>query len=32
MARLQEFYKEKVVPSLRDQFGYKSIMEVPRIT
>ena len=32
MARLQEFYKEKVVPQLRDQFGYKSIMEVPRIT
>ncbi len=32
MARLQEFYKETVVPQLRDQFGYKSIMEVPRIT
>ena len=32
MARLQEFYKEKVVAQLRDQFGYKSIMEVPRIT
>jgi large subunit ribosomal protein L5 len=32
MARLQEFYKEKVVSQLRDQFGYKSIMEVPRIT
>jgi large subunit ribosomal protein L5 len=32
MARLQDFYKEKVVAQLRDQFGYKSIMEVPRIT
>jgi large subunit ribosomal protein L5 len=32
MARLQQFYKETVVPQLRDQFGYKSIMEVPRIT
>jgi large subunit ribosomal protein L5 len=32
MARLQEFYKETVVPQLRDKFGYKSIMEVPRIT
>ncbi len=32
MARLQEFYKEKVVSQLREQFGYKSIMEVPRIT
>jgi large subunit ribosomal protein L5 len=31
MARLQEFYKETVVPQLRDKFGYKSIMEVPRI-
>ncbi len=32
MARLQQFYKETVVPQLRDQFGYESIMEVPRIT
>src|SRR5512142_3117628 len=32
MARLQEFYKETVVSQLREQFGYKSIMEVPRIT
>ena len=32
MARLQEFYREKVVPSLIEKFGYKSIMEVPRIT
>jgi large subunit ribosomal protein L5 len=32
MARLQDFYKETVVPQLREKFGYKSIMEVPRIT
>jgi large subunit ribosomal protein L5 len=32
MARLQEFYKDMVVPQLREKFGYKSIMEVPRIT
>ena len=32
MARLQEYYKEKVVPELLTKFGYKSIMEVPRIT
>lgn len=32
MARLQDFYKEKVVAQLREKFGYKSIMEVPRIT
>jgi len=32
MARLQDFYKEKVVAELREKFGYKSSMEVPRIT
>ncbi len=32
MARLQEFYKETVVSGLLQEFGYKSIMEVPRIT
>ncbi len=32
MARLQEFYKENVVKQLQEQFGYKSVMEVPRIT
>ena len=31
MARLREFYLETVVPALMSQFGYKSIMEVPRI-
>ena len=31
MARLQQFYKESVVPQLIKQFGYKSVMEVPRI-
>jgi len=32
MARLQEFYKSEVVTQLSTRFGYKSIMEVPRIT
>jgi len=32
MARLQAFYREKVVPGLSEKFGYKSVMEVPRIT
>jgi len=32
MARLQAFYREKVVPGLVEKFGYTSIMEVPRIT
>ena len=31
MARLREFYKNTVVPGLVKQFGYKSVMEVPRI-
>jgi large subunit ribosomal protein L5 len=31
MARLHSFYKETVVPQLIKQFGYKSILEVPRI-
>ncbi len=31
MARLYEFYKDKVTKDLMKQFGYKSIMEVPRI-
>ncbi|MFM2398441.1 MAG: hypothetical protein RL341_598 [Pseudomonadota bacterium] len=32
MARLQAHYKEKIVPELVKKFGYKSVMEVPRIT
>ena len=31
-ARLQSFYKEKVAADLIKKFGYKSVMEVPRIT
>lgn len=31
MARMQEFYKDEVVGQLMKQFGYKSVMEVPRI-
>lgn len=31
MTRLYDFYKETVVADLTKQFGYKSIMEVPRI-
>jgi large subunit ribosomal protein L5 len=32
MARLKQFYKDSVVPALREQFGYGNPMEVPRIT
>lgn len=31
MARLLETYREKLVPELTKRFGYKSVMEVPRI-
>ena len=32
MARLQQQYREKVVPDLMKKFGYKTTMQVPRIT
>ncbi|MBS4099249.1 MAG: 50S ribosomal protein L5 [Sulfuricella sp.] len=32
MARLQQYYKDSVVKQLAEQFGYKSAMEVPRIS
>jgi large subunit ribosomal protein L5 len=32
MARLKEIYNKEIVPALTKQFGYKSSMEVPRIT
>ncbi len=31
MARLKAYYKETVVPQLMQQFGYKTVMQVPRI-
>jgi len=31
MARLQAHYREQVVPDLMKRFGYKSLLEVPRI-
>ncbi len=32
MARLKEIYNKEVVPALIEQFGYKSTMQVPRIS
>jgi|TARA_R110000782_G_scaffold263464_2_gene356138 large subunit ribosomal protein L5 len=32
VSRLKDFYREEVVKQLQEQFGYKSVMEVPRIT
>ena len=31
MARLKEFYKDSVVKKMIEQFGYTSVMQVPRI-
>lgn len=31
MARLKKYYNSNIVPELIKQFGYKSVMEVPRI-
>jgi len=30
-ARLSSYYKEKVVPELMQKFGYKTVMQVPRL-
>ena len=32
MARLQTQYREKIVPELMGKFGYKTVMQVPRIS
>jgi len=32
MARLKEIYKKEIVPALTKQFGYKSPMQVPRVS
>jgi large subunit ribosomal protein L5 len=31
MARLQEHYREKILPALVEQFGYSSAMQAPRV-
>jgi len=31
MARLSEQYQKEVVPALRERFGYRNIMQVPRL-
>lgn len=32
MSRLKELYQNEVATKLQDEFGYKNVMEVPRIT
>jgi len=31
MARLREMYKSEVAPAMMEKFGYKSVMEIPKI-
>jgi large subunit ribosomal protein L5 len=31
MSRLQEFYRDQVIPQLKDQLGYANEMQLPRI-
>ena len=31
MARLRVLYRESIVPTLRDQFAYKTVMQVPKV-
>lgn len=31
IARLKQEYKEKVIPALKDEFGYKNVMQVPKL-
>ena len=31
MARLKDFYKEQVVAKLTEKFGYKNVMQVPKL-
>jgi len=32
MTRLEKIYKEEVVPKLMERFGYKNVMQVPRLS
>ena len=31
MARMKDFYKETVAPALFKKFGYKSVMQIPKL-
>ena len=31
MARLKDKYRSEVVPALKEHFGYKNVMEIPRL-
>ena len=31
MARLKETYKNEIAPALMSKFGYKSVMQIPKL-
>ena len=31
MARLKDKYRSEVMPALKEHFGYKNVMEIPRL-
>ena len=31
MARLKEFYSQEVAPAMMKKFGYKNVMEIPKV-
>ena len=32
MPRLQDLYRKEIVPRLKEKFGYRNVMQVPRLT
>ena len=31
MARLKDKYRSEVIPALKERFGYKNVMEIPKL-
>ena len=31
LPRLKQEYRERIIPSLKEEFGYKSVMQVPKL-
>ena len=31
IARPKQLYKDKIVPAMMEEFGYKSVMQVPKL-
>ena len=31
MSRLKELYKDEIAPAMQKKFGYKNVMEIPKL-